>query len=181
MGRASHTHDRGPGDPGELAFLVQNLIVHRGEGERFGCAIPEERLREDAESRYVSLILRIRRERRDAPLTEPRAPGDRFVGTCRDFSLLHCSLLRATGTPARIRRGFATYFLDDWHEDHWVTEYRLPDGSWRLIDPQVLHPPYNLTFDPTGVRRSPTTRRSRRRTLTLVDAVVAAGSAVTLR
>ncbi|MET9970661.1 transglutaminase-like domain-containing protein [Streptomyces sp. NPDC006356] len=142
-----------PRDPGELAHVVRDLIIHRGEGERLGHTIPEQRLHEDAESRYVSVILRILRERRDAPLTESRAPGERFVGTCRDFSLLHCSLLRATGTPARIRCGFGTYFLDDWFEDHWVTEYRLPDGSWRLIDPQVLHPSYNLDFDPLDVPR----------------------------
>ncbi|MCT9075522.1 transglutaminase-like domain-containing protein [Streptomyces fulvoviolaceus] len=142
-----------PRDPGELAGVVRDLIIHRGEGERFGHTIPEQRLHEDAESRYVTEMLRILRERRDAPLTEPRAPEERFVGTCRDFSLLHCSLLRATGTPARIRCGFGTYFLDGWYEDHWVTEYRLPDGSWRLVDPQVLHPSYTLDFDPLDVPR----------------------------
>jgi len=145
--------DELPRDPGQLARVVRDLIIHRGEGERLGYVIPEPRLHTDAESRYVTELLRVLRARRDAPLTEPRAPEERFVGTCRDFSLLHCSLLRATGTPARIRCGFATYFVDDWHEDHWVTEYRLPDGSWRLVDPQVLHPSYALDFDPLDVPR----------------------------
>jgi hypothetical protein len=142
-----------PRDPGELAFLVRDLIIHRLEGRRFGYTVPEERLHEDAESRYVTELLRILRERRDAPLTEARAPEERFVGTCRDFSLLLCSLLRATGTPARIRGGFATYFVEGFHEDHWVTEYRLPDGSWRLVDPQVTHPSYDIPFDPLDVPR----------------------------
>ena len=142
-----------PRDPGELAVLVRHLIIHRGEGERLGHEIPPERLHHDAESRYVSEILRILRERSDRPLTEPRAYQDRFVGTCRDFALLHVSLLRATGTPARVRGGFGTYFVDGFHEDHWVTEYRLPDGSWRLADPQVLHPGYGLDFDPLDVPR----------------------------
>lgn len=142
-----------PRDPAELALIARNLIIHRGEGERLGYAVPEQRLHEDAESRYVGEILRILRERGDAPLTEARPPEDRFVGTCRDFSLLHCSLLRATGTPARIRGGFATYFVEGFHEDHWVTEYRLPDGSWRLVDPQVLHASYDVPFDPLDVPR----------------------------
>ncbi|MEV7339330.1 transglutaminase-like domain-containing protein [Streptomyces sp. NPDC093544] len=142
-----------PRDPGQLARLVRQLILHRSEGWRFDHAIPEERLHEDAEARYVTELLRILRERRDAPLTRPRAPEERFVGTCRDFSLLLCSLLRATGTPARIRGGFATYFVEGFHEDHWVTEYLLRDGSWRLVDAQVLHDSYDLDFDPLDVPR----------------------------
>jgi len=137
----------------QLAETIRGLIIHRLEGGRFGYAIPEERLHEDAESRYVTEILRILRERRDAPLTEERAPHERFVGTCRDFSLLLCSLLRATGTPSRIRGGFAAYFVEGFLEDHWVAEYRLPDGSWRLVDPQVLHPSYEVPFDPLDVPR----------------------------
>ncbi|MEU9291649.1 transglutaminase-like domain-containing protein [Streptomyces sp. NPDC048275] len=142
-----------PRDPGQLAGAVRDVIIHRGEGERFGYVIPRERLHEDAESRYVGVLLRILRERKDAPLTERRPPAERFVGTCRDFALLHCSLLRATGTPARIRCGFATYFIDGFHEDHWVTEYRLPDGSWRLVDAQIAYGPYDVNFDPLDVPR----------------------------
>ncbi|MDF3142178.1 MULTISPECIES: transglutaminase-like domain-containing protein [unclassified Streptomyces] len=143
-----------PSDPNQLAHLVRDVIIHQGDGQRLGYAIPEQRLREDAESRYVTEILRILGERRDAPLTEAREPEERFVGTCRDFALLHVSLLRATGTPARVRGGFGTYFVDGFHEDHWITEYRLPDGSWRLVDPQVLHPAYgDLGFDPPDVPR----------------------------
>jgi hypothetical protein len=142
-----------PRDPGQLAHVVRNLIIHRGESERFGYAIPRGPLHGDAESRYVTELLRILRERSDKPPAERRAPEERFVGTCRDFSLLLCSLLRATGTPARIRGGFAAYFLKGFHEDHWVTEYRLPDGSWRLVDPQVLHESYSVPFDPLDVPR----------------------------
>jgi hypothetical protein len=141
-----------PRDPGELARIARHLVIHRGEGGRFGYAVPEQRLHEDAESRYVTGILRILRERGDGPLTRARAPEERFVGTCRDFSLLLCSLLRATGTPARLRCGFATYFVDGFHEDHWVTEFRSPDGRWRLADAQVHHE-YDVPFDPLDVPR----------------------------
>ncbi|MGW2519377.1 transglutaminase-like domain-containing protein [Streptomyces sp. NPDC001617] len=142
-----------PHDPGELAHLVRGLIIHRAEGERLGHEIPRERLHHDAESRYVGEILRILRERSDRVFGEPRAYGERFVGTCRDFALLHVALLRATGTAARVRGGFGTYFVDGFHEDHWITEYRRPDGSWGLMDPQILHPGYDPDFDPLDVPR----------------------------
>ncbi|MFD5131703.1 transglutaminase-like domain-containing protein [Streptomyces olindensis] len=141
-----------PREPRRLAAMVRGLIIHRGEGGLLGYTIPEERLHHDAESRYVTEILRILRERGDGPLTEERAPEGRFVGTCRDFSLLLCSLLRATGTPARLRCGFATYLADGWYEDHWVTEYRASDGRWRLADAQV-HAGYDVPFDPMDVER----------------------------
>ena len=143
-----------PRDPGELAQVVRGVIIHQGEGARLGYDIPARRLREDAESRYVTEMLRILRERGHSPWGEVREPEGRFVGTCRDFALLHVSLLRATGTPARVRGGFGTYFVDGFHEDHWITEYRLPDGGWRLVDPQMLHPSYDrLDFDPLDVPR----------------------------
>lgn len=142
-----------PRDPGQLTTLVRGLIIHRLEGDRFGWEIPEQRLQEDAETRYTAGLLRLLRERSDTPLPHPRTPEQRFVGTCRDFALLLCSLLRATGTPARIRGGYATYFVEGFHDDHWVTEYRLPDGSWRLIDPQVYGGHYDVPFDPLDVPR----------------------------
>ena len=142
-----------PRDPAELAALVRDLIIHRGEGERLGHPIPEDRQLDDPEARYVSEVLRILRERGAGPLTVRRPYEERFAGTCRDFSLLLCALLRATGTAARIRCGFASYFVAGYHDDHWVTEYRLPDGSWRLVDAQVLHPAYAVEVDPLDVPR----------------------------
>ncbi|MET8942626.1 transglutaminase-like domain-containing protein [Streptomyces sp. NPDC004542] len=139
-----------PRDAGELAGLVRDLIIHRSEGERFGWTVPTARLHEDVETRYVTGLLRVLRARGDGPLTERRPPEQRFVGTCRDFALLLCSLLRATGTPARVRCGFATYFTDGFHEDHWVTEYRTPQGRWRRADAQVHHG-CDLPFDPMDV------------------------------
>ncbi|MGP4050721.1 transglutaminase-like domain-containing protein [Streptomyces sp. 2A115] len=143
-----------PVDPGELAVLVRNLVIHREEGGYLGYVMPEARRHEDAEARYVAEILRILRERGQAPLTEHREFGERFAGTCRDFTLLLCAFLRATGTPARARCGFATYFGDGTsHGDHWVTEYRLADGSWRLADAQVADGAHDVPFDPLDVPR----------------------------
>ncbi|MFD8721382.1 hypothetical protein ACFV2H_26200 [Streptomyces sp. NPDC059629] len=68
-------------------------------------------------------------------------------------SLLLCALLRATGTPARLRAGYGTYFVEGFHDDHWVTEYRAADGSWRLADAQVSTGLYDVPFDPLDVPR----------------------------
>jgi hypothetical protein len=142
-----------PADPAALAHLVRGLLVHRLEGPRFGVELRPDRLRDDAESRYVDEILRLVAERASAPLTTARVFGNRFVGICRDFALLHCSLLRHAGVPARIRSGFADYFADDgFHVDHVVTEYWDAERGWLLADPQVAEG-YAPPFDPMDVPR----------------------------
>ncbi|MDX3585553.1 transglutaminase domain-containing protein [Streptomyces europaeiscabiei] len=147
-----------PRDPARLARVARDLMIHRGEGETFGYATPRERLHNDAETRYLDDILRIVVERNDAPLSHRREPEDRFVGVCRDFSLLHCSLLRHTGVPARLRSGFATYFGDNgFHGDHVVTEYWDPARGWLLADAQLTDPlivdAWSIDFDPMDVPR----------------------------
>lgn len=145
-----------PSDPAELARIVRGLLIHRGEGGRFGFAIAEDRLRDDAETRYADAILALILARDDAPLTRRREPGDRFVGVCRDFALLHCSMLRHAGVPARVRIGFATYFGPG-HDDHVVTEYWDAERGWLLADPQLADPDlaaaYGVDFDPMDVPR----------------------------
>jgi hypothetical protein len=92
-------------------------------------------------------------ERESTPLTAARALENRFVGICRDFSLLHCSLLRHAGIPARIRSGFADYFGDDgFHCDHVVTEYWDAERGWLLGDPQIVQS-YSVPFDPMDIPR----------------------------
>jgi Transglutaminase-like superfamily len=142
-----------PRDPARLAGAARNLMIHRVEGELFGYVIPHDRLRDDAETRYLDGILRIITGRNPAPPTAWREPGDRFVGVCRDFALLHCSLLRNAGVPARVRSGFADYFgSDGFHGDHMIVEYWDGERGWLLADPQLIdaHP---VDFDPMDVPR----------------------------
>lgn len=145
-----------PSDPAELALIVRNLLIHREESPLFGFTLPDNR-KNEAETRYVSAILSIVAERNPAPLTVARAPARRFAGSCRDFALLLCSLLRSTGTPARIRCGFASYFVPGRHEDHWVAEYWRPGSGWTLVDAQLLAPElsemFKIPFDPMDVPR----------------------------
>jgi hypothetical protein len=147
-----------PSDPAELARIARGLIIHRLEGDLLGYAAPRDRLHNDAETRYVDDILRIIVDRDGAPLTRPRAFDDRFVGICRDFSLLFCSFLRHTGVPARTRSGFADYFGDDaFRVDHMVTEYWDERRGWVLADAQLAGPriveAFGVDFDPMDVPR----------------------------
>jgi hypothetical protein len=147
-----------PDDPAHLARTARDLMVHRLEGESFGYDIPEDRLHNDAEARYVDDILRIIIERDDSPLTRRREVSDRFVGVCRDFTLLHCSLLRHAGVPARLRSGFADYFgSDGFHGDHVVTEYWDGERGWLLADAMLADPAvvdrWKVDFDPMDVPR----------------------------
>jgi hypothetical protein len=147
-----------PDDPAQLARMARDLLIHRLEGRPFGYAVQQDRLHHDAETRYVDDILRIIVERNGAPLTERREAGDRFVGVCRDFALLHCSFLRHAGIPARLRSGFADYFgSDGFHGDHAVTEYWDDERGWVLADPQLTDPvifgTWKVDFDPMDVPR----------------------------
>jgi hypothetical protein len=157
-GEFAALYDGLPADPAALAEVARGLIVHRFEGAPFKYDIPQDRMSNDAESRYIDDILRIVVERDSAPLVQPRAAEDRFVGICRDFTLLHCSLLRHAGIPARARSGFADYFGGDgFHVDHMVTEYWDAGRGWLLADAQLADPvvvePMEVDFDPMDVPR----------------------------
>ncbi|MFR0358940.1 transglutaminase-like domain-containing protein [Streptomyces sediminimaris] len=147
-----------PRDPARLARITRDLLIHRLEDGIFGHTHPVDRLHHDAETRYVDDIVRILVSRDDAPLGRRREPADRFVGTCRDFALLHCSFLRHVGVPARTRNGFADYFgSGGFHVDHVVTEYWDEERGWLLADAELADPfisgHWEVDFDPMDVPR----------------------------
>jgi hypothetical protein len=88
-------------------------------------------------------------------LRDSRPSSARLVGNCRDFTTLLTSILRHQGVPARARCGFATYFMPDHFEDHWVCE--VWDGElWKLVDAQLdalQREVLSITFDPLDVPR----------------------------
>ena len=92
-----------------------------------------------------------------ALLLEPRALDKKLLGNCRDHSVLLAAMLRQRGCPARARCGFATYFLPDHYEDHWVTEYwNRGQNRWVLVDAQLdkfQAETLGIDFDPLDVPR----------------------------
>lgn len=85
--------------------------------------------------RYADAMFARLHELSPAPLAAGRAPTERVVGCCRDYTLVFVAMARHHGIPARARVGFATYLIPGWALDHVVAE--VWDGSrWRLVEPQ---------------------------------------------
>jgi hypothetical protein len=144
-----------PSDVASLNRLAQGLLVHSEWLSAYGVDASAlrsaNRVTLPVSERLGELLKLDKRG-----LHVARAPANRSAGTCRDFALTLCSFLRATGTPARLRCGFAAYFSQGW-EDHWVCEYWDGQrGDWRLSDPQLdefTRIQCAVSFDPSNVPR----------------------------
>ena len=135
LGRHRHLASGLPADPEALSAIVAGLLVHNFTAKVQGLLFPAERM-SHMQTVGAEAILDNVLGLDPAPLGLERAAERRMVGFCYHFALLHCALLRATGTPARIRCGFAAYFEAQRWIDHWVVEY-WDDDDWRLTDPQI--------------------------------------------
>jgi hypothetical protein len=135
----------------ELVRLVQGLLIHIFWAERYGVTLSEER-KQEVNIRSVSQKLKRIQALDEAPLTAERPLEKKLVGNCRDFSTLLCAMLRHQGVPARARCGFATYFLPDHYEDHWVCEYwKVDEQRWLMVDAQLdplQREALEIEFDP---------------------------------
>ena len=144
-----------PSDVASLNRSAQGLLVHSEWLSAYGidantfCSVDRVTL---AVSERLGELLKLDKRR----LQVARAPANRSAGTCRDFALTLCSFLRATGTPARLRCGFAAYLAEGW-EDHWVCEYwDRQRGDWRHSDSQldeITRAQCGVGFDPSNVPR----------------------------
>jgi transglutaminase-like putative cysteine protease len=126
-----------------MARVIGGVLVHRAHTCRFGFTLPEQR-RGDANTRCVEAILGY------LGTLDERRPEDRFAGTCRDFTVLLCAMLRQVGVPARARVGFAGYFSDGFFDDHWVAEVWDDQRGWYLVDAQIASAPSG-TYTGAGV------------------------------
>lgn len=131
-------------------------MVHVFWAARYGLELTDER-RDEVTLRSVERILARIRALDPRPLTQARALGSKVVGNCRDHTVLLVTLLRASGVPARARCGFATYFVPDHFEDHWVCEYwDVARERWVLVDAQLdalQREVLELDFDPLDTPR----------------------------
>jgi hypothetical protein len=144
-----------PADIGILNRVTQGVLVHSDWLAEYGL---DETLLHAGSRQTLPVAQHLTDifERDARHLHIPRSPDRRAIGTCRDFALMLCSMLRSQGIPARVRCGFAAYFHVGW-EDHWVCEYWHSSAQeWRLSDPQldeVQREKCNVAFDPTDVPR----------------------------
>ena len=127
-----------PDEPIDICKVIHGLIIHPFLTSEYGVEVDGDRANTEQQARSVVEILDNICRIKKAPLTQARSPDQRTVGTCRNFSLLLCSILRCKGIPARIRCGFATYFEQGWYEDHWICEYWSDtERGWIRVDPQL--------------------------------------------
>ncbi len=145
-----------PTDVPGLVRVVQGLLIHPAEGELYDVRFTPTQIEEERLRSVAQILARIR-ELDPAPLTVPREPVHRLVGVCRDFAALFVALLRHQGVPARLRVGFARYFLTDVkNEDHWIAEYwDAAQARWVLADPQVddvQREAHGIDFDTLDMR-----------------------------
>ena len=153
-GRAAALYDALPTDMAGLCRAVQGLLIHADWTASYGLSPdhfgPEARTTLPITKRLAQI------SRTDSrPLSIERPIEARAPGTCRDFALLLCSVLRHRQIPARVRCGFAAYFQNGSWEDHWICEQWLPaEGRWRRVDAQlddVQKRQLGVRFDTTDV------------------------------
>lgn len=145
-----------PEDVGGLAEVVQGLLIHEHIASAYGVTLSPEQ-HAQAHMRGVEKMLdRIARQD-GRPLAQARPPGERVVGVCRHFTLLHVAMLRRRGVAARARCGFGAYFEQGKFIDHWVTEYwNESTQRWVLVDAQLdqrQRELFGIAFDPLDVPR----------------------------
>ena len=149
-GERSTLFDGLPADIPALCGIVQGLILHLHWADRYGVQLSDKR-KEEANLRTVSRQLERVRELDDSPLTVARPMERRIIGTCRDFSVFLCAILRHQGIPARARCGFGAYFTPNRYEDHWICQYwQAEEEKWVMVDAQIdqfQRSVLNITFD----------------------------------
>jgi hypothetical protein len=124
-----------PLEPVAIPDALENFVIHHAIARHMGIGVPE-RAEPDRNLRTLERIISALIERDDRPLTEHRHISNYFYGTCHDFALLATGTLRHYGVPARLRVGYAGYFIPGKWEDHWVCEYKI-GGRWALLDGQL--------------------------------------------
>jgi hypothetical protein len=127
-----------PGTLSAIRAAARELVFHYSAGGDFAeNGISPGRITE-IDTRYAADMLARLANLSQLPLGDARAPSQRLVGCCRDFTVLFLTIARAHGIAARARVGFATYFAPGWYIDHVVAEVWEPSrGAWLLVDPEL--------------------------------------------
>ena len=126
-----------PSDIPALCKIIQNSTIHVYWAERMGFQADTFRQSEvqirSSEKKLAKIF-----ELDPSPLNTERSLEKRLVVNCRDITLLLTALLKGKGIPARARCGFATYFIKDHFEDHWICEHWDAAASrWKMVDAQL--------------------------------------------
>jgi hypothetical protein len=127
-----------PSGLSELRKVSQQLVAHyMGNSDGSAGPVTGERLKE-VDMRFAEKMFLRLMEMGPATLGRERPPEERIAGCCRDFATLFVTMARRKGFSARIRAGYATYFIPGWYVDHVIAEVWDDDaGRWLLLEPEV--------------------------------------------
>jgi len=126
-----------PDDIDPLLEAVRGLFVHVDSLAIYGLE-EIEFSRQPRTTLSVSERLDRIFEKSDESLATVRSIDIRELGTCRDYALMTCAILRQKLIPARVRCGFARYFTPGRYEDHWICEYwQTAEQRWARADAQL--------------------------------------------
>jgi len=143
-----------PSDISAVCRIVQGALIHLEWVGAYGLSV-QDFAGSSRETLSLSDRLRQLADADARPLAMARMATARSPGTCRDYALMLCGLLRHHGIPARVRCGFAAYFHEGHWEDHWICEAWIEaERRWRRIDAQlddVLSERLRIAFDPTDL------------------------------
>lgn len=153
-GKYAPAFDMLPNDVGSLLAAVRGLFVHSDFLKLYGLTETDF----SSHSREtLSLEKRLDQifQKSDQALAITRPVNRRIVGTCRDYAVMICGMLRHKSVAARVRCGFARYFVPGRYEDHWVCEYWHADADrWARADAQLDETHCNrlgIAFDTSDV------------------------------
>lgn len=127
-----------PVDVAAICRIAQGLLIHDHFGFRLYGSAPADYSFASRETLPIAQRLSAIFANQGEAISAPRPPFERTVGTCRDYALMICAMLRQNSVPARVRCGFAGYFTLPSYEDHWICEFWKPgDRRWAIADAQL--------------------------------------------
>lgn len=157
-----------PDNVRDIGLLVRKQLIHKmtlkngntgsNADLRYGdmTKVPWYRQSEDdVFPTAVSMLAELYR-RDPRGLILDRSTEDRLILTCRSTAILMATLLKIKGIPARVRSGFAPYFVVEGFpigksDDHWINQYwNASESRWVTIDVDGSIEGY-LKFDPYNI------------------------------
>ncbi len=154
VGQASAAIDVLPSDIAGLRRVSQQLVSHYMDGSDGSGPMTGARLYE-TDTRFADAMFAHLLQRGEPTLARARSIDERLVGCCRDFTLLYVAMARHKGIPARMRVGYANYFIAGWYVDHVIAEvWDRTEERWRLVEPEIgddFVPADGEQFDPRDV------------------------------
>ena len=138
-GEYAYLYENLPDSLPELCKLIKSQFIHPyAELPKYRDQIPKERWNEAVKYPTVESILEGLVSYNTSGLVHNRKPEDRLVLICRHNAILLASILKYRGIPARVRAGYATYIIPDFHTNHAICEvWNKNENRWMLVDPDM--------------------------------------------